>query len=331
MNTKLTLSDFDYTLPSELIAQEPVSPRDHARLMTIDRATQRIEHKSFYDCIDFIEPGDVVIVNNSKVIPARLKGQKSTGGKIEIFLLRQLAPLSWECLVSGKQLPNNSTVTLANGFTASLGDQLSTSTRHVTFNKTNITSIGEMPLPPYITSTKGAAEYQTVYAKTDGSVAAPTAGLHFTDQLLNHLKDKGIIIAEITLHVGLGTFAPVKTEDLSQHVMHAEFGSISPEVGQIIAQAKHNGHKIIAIGTTVARTLEAFHGQAKDDWIDLFITPGYQFNTVDRLITNFHLPKSTLLMLVSAFMTKELLDQAYQLAIQEKYRFYSFGDAMMII
>lgn len=331
MTPHLTLADFSYQLPPELIAQHPVVPRDHCRLLVASRNTTTLVHKKFYNCVEYFQSGDVLVVNNSKVISARLFGTKPTGGKIEVFLLRKMNELNWECLVSGKRLPVGLTITLANQFSAKLVTRLTDSTWQVEFNKPDITSIGVVPLPPYITATANMSDYQTVYAKTDGSVAAPTAGLHFTPELLTHLQAKGVIIKEITLHVGLGTFLPVKTEDISQHKMHAEFAILPENVAAAIATAKHNNHRVVAVGTTALRTLEAFHGQANSGWVNLFITPGYTFNTVDRLITNFHLPKSTLLMLVAALMGKNFMDEAYRLAIAERYRFYSFGDAMLII
>ncbi len=329
--SKLTLSQFDYPLPNALIAQQPINPRDHCRLLLADRTNHQLVHNTFYQCVDYFQPGDVLVVNNSKVIPARLFGIKPTGGKIEVFLLRQLDVLHWECLVSGKRLLPGLTITLSNQFSAKLVMRITENTWKVEFNKPEVTSIGAVPLPPYITTTANMCDYQTVYAKTDGSVAAPTAGLHFTPELLQTLAAKGVMIKEITLHVGLGTFLPVKTEDISKHVMHAEFAILPEDVAAAIATAKRNHHHIVAVGTTALRTLEAFHGQANSGWVNLFITPGYTFNTVDRLITNFHLPKSTLLMLVAALMGKEFMDEAYRVAIAERYRFYSFGDAMMII
>jgi S-adenosylmethionine:tRNA ribosyltransferase-isomerase len=255
---------------------------------------------------------------------------------VEIFLLQQRTSTIWECLLGKIHPKPGLTLNLRDDFTAVVLGPAAESTWIVEFNKPNITSIGTMPLPPYITEQAvNPAEYQTVYAQPEGSVAAPTAGLHFTNSLLDNLKQRGVIIAPITLHVGLGTFAPVRTDDLSQHVMHAEFGSLPLHTAQHIQRAKQSGHRVMAVGTTALRTLEALAddalaGGANDNWIDLFITPGYTFRVADGLITNFHLPKTTLLMLVAAFMGKPFMDQAYQAAMDERYRFYSFGDAMLI-
>jgi len=325
------LSDFNYSLPAELIAQQPVTPRDVARLLIANRATHTLSHQHFFNCLDYLQPGDVLVLNNSKVIPARLYGTKPTGGKIEVFLLRQINHLQWECLISGKKPKVATLLDFDHNYQCKIIRAVSDSTWQVEFNQPNITSIGHVPLPPYIKQTSSLADYQTVYAKPAGSVAAPTAGLHFTETLLQQIKNKGVIIKEITLHVGLGTFLPVKTEDISQHKMHAEFAILTKDVATAIATAKKTKHRVVAVGTTALRTLEAFHGQENTGWVDIFITPGYKFNTVDSLITNFHLPKTTLLMLVAAFMGKEFMDEAYQMAITEKYRFYSFGDAMMIV
>lgn len=325
----LKLSDFDYQLPSELIAQQPVRPRDHSRLLVVNRHTAQLSHAHFYDLPQFLQAGDVVVVNDSKVIPARLHGTKPTGGAVEIFLLQEKTATIWECLVRGK--PGlNSTITLPDGFTGKLFEKVSETTWLVEFNKPNITSVGEVPLPPYITAQSNLEDYQTVYAKDQGSVAAPTAGLHFTPELMQRIAVLGVKIVPVTLHVGLGTFAPVKTENIDEHVMHAEFATLPPATAAAIAEAKQSGHRVIAVGTTSCRTLEAFHGQANSGWVNIFIRPGYSFNTIDALITNFHLPKSTLLMLISALASKELVDKAYAIAIQERYRFFSFGDAMLI-
>lgn len=326
----LTLRDFDYHLPPELIAQHPVSPRDQARLLVVQRNTPSLTHDYFYNLRQWLQPGDVLVVNNSKVIPARLFGKKTTGGQMEIFLVQQRSKILWEAMVRGKGQPGL-VITLEQGFTATLRERVDDLTWLVAFNKSNITSIGTVPLPPYITEQSPMADYQTVYAKPEGSVAAPTAGLHFTERLLDELRAAGVIIAEVTLHVGLGTFAPVKVERIEDHVMHKEYAILPPETATKIAQAHQMGHRVIAVGTTACRTLEAFAGQANRGWVNIFIRPGYKFNTVDGLITNFHLPKSTLLMLVAALATKPLMDEAYRLAVSERYRFFSFGDAMLII
>ncbi len=334
LDMKLTLRDFDYQLPPELIAQHPVTPRDNARLLILKHGlspdTAHITHDHFYNLGQWLQPGDVLIINDSKVIPARLHGTKPSGGKIEIFLLWPTTDLLWSCLVRGKVKPGL-TLTLTDGFTGTLQRPLDEMAWEIKFNKPNITSIGSVPLPPYITAANPMSEYQTVYAQADGSVAAPTAGLHFTNALLTQLKAADIIIAPITLHVGLGTFAPVKTEQLANHVMHKEYAILPEATARIISAAKKRGNKIVAVGTTACRTLEAFAGKTNQGWVDIFITPGYHFNTVDALITNFHLPKSTLLMLVSALAGKAAIDRAYAVAITERYRFFSFGDAMLIL
>lgn len=327
----LRLSDFDYELPSNLIAQEPVRPRDHSRLMVVNRNDQSIKHKSFFDVIDYLNPGDVLVINNSKVIPARLHGNKPTGGKTEVFLLNKKTHVQWECMTKGKNMEPGMIISFPDDFSGILKEHVTEKTWLIEFNKPGITSIGETPLPPYITARSDLNDYQTVYAEHDGSVAAPTAGLHFTPELLFKLQEKGIVVTDVTLHVGLGTFSPVTHDDIDQHEMHAEYGELPEYTQEIIEKAKQDGFKVIAVGTTSARTLEAFEGKADRDWIDVFIRPGYTFNTVDGMITNFHLPKSTLLMLISALADKTLIDKAYETAIAEKYRFYSFGDAMLIV
>lgn len=324
------LSDFDYNLPPELIAQHPVRPRDHSRLMVVQPKTDVIVHRYFFDIVDYFSVGDVLILNDSKVIPARLEGVKPTGGKVEIFLLRELQLNEWECLIGANRIAPGNTVILSADFKATVLVPLTDTTWRVKFNKDNITSIGVVPLPPYITEKNDMVDYQTVFAKNEGSVAAPTAGLHFTNELLRELKQRGVIITKVTLHVGLGTFLPVKSENLREHIMHKEYAELSTDTATIIQSAQQRGNKIVAVGTTAARTLEGFHGQAKSDWINIFITPGYSFTTVNSLITNFHLPKSTLLMLVSAFAGKDIIDRAYKIAVDERYRFFSFGDAMFI-
>ncbi len=334
MNT-LQLSDFDYVLPTELIAQTPIEPRDHSRLLVVHKNTQQLEHKQFFQIGDYLQPGDVLVINTSKVIKARLHGTKPTSGEIEIFLLHPLDNANtWECLVRGKLKPDT-IITITPTVTATAIQPNADETWQIQFSTDDITQYGEVPLPPYIKPQQSPEQferrYQTVYADQAGSVAAPTAGLHFTEELLDQLKAKGIIVAPVMLHVGLGTFASVKTEDITQHQMHAEYAVLPHATAQAIQQAKATGHKVVAVGTTSCRTLEAFYGQAGEDWVNIYIYPGYQFNTVDALITNFHLPKTTLLMLVSALASKALIDQAYAAAIQERYRFFSFGDAMLII
>lgn len=326
----LTLRDFDYTLPAELFAQHPVSPRDQARLVVVQRATGQLSHDYFYNLGRWLEPGDVLVVNDSKVIPARLAARKASGGRAEIFLVHERSPLVWEVMVRGK--PKLGTrLELQHDFTATITQRLDDLIWRVQFNKPGVTAIGTVPLPPYITETNTMADYQTVYATHDGSVAAPTAGLHFTESLLDTLRRAGIIICQVTLHVGLGTFAPVTVERIENHLMHKEYAVLPAETATTIASAHQRGHKVIAVGTTACRTLEALAGQAGHGWVDIFIRPGYIFTTSDGLITNFHLPKSTLLMLVAALAGKSLLDQAYQVAIAERYRFFSFGDAMLVL
>ncbi len=326
------LSDFDYTLPPELIAQTPLAVRDQSRLLVVHPNTQQLEHTHFFQIGDYVQSGDVLVINTSKVIKARLHGTKPTGGKIEIFLLTPLNTQRWQCLVKGSVQPGM-IIQIQDEITATIVQPVD-EMWEVSFNTLDITAYGEVPLPPYIKTQQPQAElqerYQTVYAQEAGSVAAPTAGLHFTPELLQTLKDKGVIIVPVMLHVGLGTFASVKTEDITQHQMHAEYAVLPPATAAAIAQAKTTNHKVIAVGTTSCRTLEAFHGKTGEGWVNIFIYPGYTFNTVDALITNFHLPKTSLLMLVSALAGTDLIKQAYAAAIKERYRFFSFGDAMLI-
>lgn len=326
------LSDFDYTLPPELIAQTPLAVRDQSRLLVVQRNTQQLEHKHFYDLKHYLSAGDVLVINTSKVIKARLHGTKPTGGKIEIFLLTPLGNQHWHCLVKGAVQPGM-IIHMHTDVQATIIQPVE-EMWEVSFNTLDITAYGEVPLPPYIKTQSSSKEfeqrYQTVYAQEAGSVAAPTAGLHFTPELLQTLKDKGVMIVPVMLHVGLGTFASVKTEDITQHQMHAEYAVLPQTTAEAIATAKASGKKVVAVGTTSCRTLEAFHGQANEGWVNIYIYPGYTFNTVDALITNFHLPKTSLLMLVSALAGTNLIKQAYAEAIKERYRFFSFGDAMLI-
>lgn len=375
----MKLKDFDYNLPNELIAQKPTRPRDHSRLLVLDKKTGRIEHKYFFNIPDYLKPGDVLVLNNSKVFPARLFGKKSlTGGRVEIFLLkkkglsapivssipparlesesvagRQPLPPSqeegaygggevWQCLVRNGKV--GAEIVFEKGLRAEIIKKNEDETYDVKFNKSGdrfmhlVKKIGQMPLPPYIASTAfstSGSSYQTVYAddKKTGSVAAPTAGLHFTPRLIKQLKKKGVQIEYITLHVGLGTFAPVKTDDIAKHKMHAEWVEIDSRTVDRIKKAKKEKRRIIAVGTTSTRSLEsALPGNKKSfaGWVDIFIYPPYKFKIVDAMITNFHLPKSTLLMLVSALAGKKNIDRAYKEAIKKKYRFFSFGDAMFI-
>ena len=348
--TELLASDFYYDLPEELIAQHPAEKRDHSRLMVIDRKTGRVEHKHFYDIIDYLNEGDVLVINDSKVIPARLYGhvEGREEALIELLLLRQHELDNWECLVKpGKRAKIGSRSVFGGG--ALIGeviDIVEEGNRIIRFDydREKYTSIyvvlqevGMMPLPPYITERLAdRSRYQTVYAREEGSAAAPTAGLHFTPELLQKIKDKGIKIAPVMLHVGLGTFRPVKVERIDEHIMHTEYFSVSKESADIINEAKANGGRIICVGTTSCRTIESVaeengHIPAMSGDTGIFIYPGYKFKAVDSLITNFHLPESTLLMLVSALYDKEKMMAIYNDAVREKYRFFSFGDAMLIV
>jgi S-adenosylmethionine:tRNA ribosyltransferase-isomerase len=338
-------SDFNYYLPEELIAQSPVEPRDSSRLMILGRQSGEIKHRHFYDIIDFLNPGDLLVVNNSRVLPARLYGNRvDTGANIELLLLEQKGNNQWETLVKpGKKAKVGTTILFGNGkLIGTIQEVKDDGNRIIQFEcKGNIYSvldeIGQMPLPPYIHEELHDKErYQTVYSKDIGSAAAPTAGLHFTKELLHKIKDKGIDIAEVTLHVGLGTFRPVKVEDINQHKMHSEHYMMTQETADKIIKTKQNGGRVFAVGTTSCRTLESiatFQKEIKacDGYTDIFIYPGYQFKVIDGLITNFHLPESTLIMLVSAFCGYENTMHAYKVAVEEKYRFFSFGDAMLIV
>jgi len=343
--TQLKVSDFDFYLPEELIAQKPIEPRDASRLMVIHREDGRIEHRHFRDLVEILKPTDVLVINNTRVIPARLIGEKSgTKAKIEFLLLKRLENDVWEVLVKpGKRLKIGQTVEFGQGvLVGELLEVLPDGNRKVRFHYKGIfeeilDQLGEMPLPPYITAQlENSERYQTVYAKESGSAAAPTAGLHFTPELMAKLRDKGIEFVEILLHVGLGTFRPVKTENVADHVMHSEYYRITEEAARRINRAKSRGQRIIAVGTTVTRTLESAAGPdglltPQEGWTDIFIYPGYRFKLIDGLITNFHFPKSTLIMLVSAFAGRELILKAYDIAVKERYRFFSFGDATLII
>jgi S-adenosylmethionine:tRNA ribosyltransferase-isomerase len=341
-------SDFDYDLPPELIAQTPVEPRDSSRLLVLNRADGAIVHRKFYEITDFLKSGDVLVMNNSRVIPARLFGRKAdTGMAVEILLLRRAAlSATWEALVKpGKRLPVGSIIELnsADGkiqVSAEIKAVLPEGIREVSFSDESLLpALGRIPLPPYIHAPLADSErYQTVYASDSGSVAAPTAGLHFTPRLLAELKQKGIECLETTLHIGLDTFRPVQVEDPAEHHIHREYGIISPEVAVRVSKAKAEGRRVICVGTTSVRILEYAAQQSKKNaldpfagWVDLLILPGYRFRLTDAMITNFHLPRSTLLMLVSAFAGAELIKKAYAEAAKEKYRFYSFGDAMLIL
>ena len=338
----MKLSDFMYDLPEEKIAQTPVEPRDHSRLMVLSRENHTIEHKHFYDIIDFLNPGDVLVVNETRVIPARLIGQRPTGAACEILLLKQLAPKKWETLVRpGKKLKPGAQVIFGDGrLVATIASTTETGGRIVDFEcegpmEAALDALGEMPLPPYIhEKLENRERYQTVYAKHEGSAAAPTAGLHFTPELMQRIRDKGVDIVPVLLHVGLGTFRPVKVENVEEHEMHSEYFEVSEEAAARINAARERGGRVIAVGTTSVRTLESAseNGRllAKSGDTQIFIRPGYHWQMVDALITNFHLPGSTLVMLVSALYDREHILAAYETAVQENYRFFSFGDAMFI-
>lgn len=338
-------SDFFYDLPEELIAQDPLEDRTASRLLVLDRKTGVVKHKIFSDVIDYLNKGDCLVINNTRVIPARLIGEKEgIGGKVEVLLLKRRANDVWETLVKpGKKLKPGAKITFGDGrLRAEVLEVVEEGNRLVKFHYEGIfeeilDSLGEMPLPPYITHKLEDKEmYQTVYAKFDGSAAAPTAGLHFTKELLNKIEEKGIKIASITLHVGLGTFRPVKVDDVNNHHMHTEWYEVNAEAADIINETKRNGGRVICVGTTSCRTIESVadekgYMKAKTGETDIFIYPGYKFKVMNGLITNFHLPESTLVMLVSAFAGKENVLAAYETAVKERYRFFSFGDAMILI
>ena len=339
----MKVSEFNYNLPEELIAQTPIEKRDESRLMILDRENKTIEHKKFKDIINYLEPGDVLVRNNTKVIPARLYGKKETGAKVEFLLLNNIEGDIWECIVRpGNKLHVGTKVIFGEGIlTADILEIMPGGTRKVEFHYQGIFNeildkIGLMPLPPYIhEELKQRDRYQTVYAKYNGSAAAPTAGLHFTPELLKKLEEKGIIIANVTLHVGIGTFRPVKEDSVEEHKMHSEHYYIKQEDVEKINNAKKNGNRVIAVGTTSCRVLETIaddKGMVKETEGDtqIFIYPGYKFKCLDGLITNFHLPQSTLLMLVSALAGKDFIMNAYEEAVKDRYRFFSFGDAMFI-
>lgn len=344
MNTQLKTSDFYYDLPEELIAQSPLEDRTNSRLMILDKQNGSITHKHFYDIVDYIDSGDCIVINDTKVLPARLYGvKKDTNALIEFLLLKRIDDKRWETLVKpGKKAKVDTEIIFKEGLLEGrITEILDTGNRIIEFKYDGIfeeilNELGEMPLPPYIhEKLEDKDRYQTVYAKNVGSSAAPTAGLHFTNEIIEKLKNKGVIIAKLTLHVGLGTFRPVKAEYISEHVMHSEYYELSEEEAEKINAAKLAGKKIIAVGTTSTRTLETISDEkgyvkASNGWTDIFIYPGYKFKIVDGLITNFHLPESTLIMLVSTLAGKEHTMNAYKEAVIEKYRFFSFGDAMLI-
>ena len=339
-------SDFYYDLPKELIAQDPLKDRASSRLMCLDRKTGKIAHRHFYEIADLLQSGDTLVINNTKVIPARLIGEKEgTGASIEVLLLNRVKgqPSTWETLVRpGKKCRTGTRISFGGGLlTGEVTQIVEEGNRLIRFEyecvfEEILDKLGEMPLPPYITHTlQDRSRYNTVYAKLDGSAAAPTAGLHFTKELLEDIRKKGVNIAQLTLHVGLGTFRPVKAEDITQHHMHTEHCIITPETAALINRTHEEGRRVIAVGTTSCRTLESMAGEdgrVRSGEMDtgIFIYPGYRFRVMDALITNFHLPESTLIMLVSAFAGRENILHAYETAVKERYRFFSFGDAMFI-
>ena len=337
----MLVTDFDYDLPQELIAQHPMEPRDHSRLLVVDKKTGEIEHKHFYDLVNYLKPGDVLVFNDTRVIPARLHGTKDTGAHVEVFLLTRRDATDWEVLVRpGKKLQVGAKINFSDELSCEVIEHTDFGGRVVRFKYDGIFEeildrLGETPLPPYITAPLEDKErYQTVYNRERGSAAAPTAGLHFTKEMLQTIKEIGCEEVFVTLHVGLGTFRPVSEAKIEDHKMHKEFYTVSQEAADAVNKAKAEGRRIIAVGTTAVRTLEAAgaDGQlhAGSSWTNIFIYPGYKFRLVDDLVTNFHLPQSTLLMLVSTLSTREIMLQTYKKAVEEKYRFFSFGDAMFI-
>ena len=336
-------SDFNFELPEELIAQTPLERRDSSRLLTLDKNTGAVGHHHFYDLPDFLRPGDCLVLNDSRVLPARLIGHRPTGGTCEVLLLVDRGEGCWECLVRpGKKLRTGAQIIFGQGqLTATIERELEDGKRLVQFHYQGIflevlEELGKMPLPPYIKAElENQERYQTVYSKVVGSAAAPTAGLHFTPELLDNIQEMGVKVCYVTLHVGLGTFRPVKAEDIRDHEMHSEFCMISQETADIINETKRNGGRVICVGTTSCRTIESFAAEdgtmtQRSGWTNIFIYPGYRFKVLDALVTNFHLPQSTLIMLVSALAGREHVLNAYQEAVKEKYRFFSFGDAMFI-
>lgn len=337
----MLVTDFDYELPQELIAQHPMEPRDHSRLLVVDKHTGKLEHKHFYDLVDYLRPGDVLVFNDTRVIPARLHGTKDTGAHVEVFLLTRKNATDWEVLVRpGKKLQVGAKINFSDELSCEVIEHTDFGGRIVRFKYDGIFEeildrLGETPLPPYITAPLEDKErYQTVYNRERGSAAAPTAGLHFTKELLQKIKDKGCEEVFVTLHVGLGTFRPVSEANIEDHKMHKEFYTVSQQAADAINKAKAEGRRIIAVGTTAVRTLESAGAdgtmKAGGNWTNIFIYPGYKFRFVDDLVTNFHLPQSTLLMLVSTLSTREIMLATYKTAVEEKYRFFSFGDAMFI-
>lgn len=340
----MKVSDFNFELPEELIAQYPLEKRDASRLMVLDKKTGEIEHKNFHDILNYLNEGDTLVLNNTRVLPARLIGEKEgTGGKIEFLLLKRIEGDKWECLAKpGRKAKVGTIFTFGEGKLKAIVREIGEEgNRIIEFMYDGIfeqvlDELGQMPLPPYIhEKLEDKERYQTVYSKEKGSAAAPTAGLHFTEELLDEIKNKGVNIAYLTLHVGLGTFRPVKVDDVNNHVMHSEYYHLDKENAELINKTKESGKRVIAVGTTSSRTLETIgdeNGKVREQsgWTDIFIYPGYKFKIVDNLITNFHLPESTLIMLVSALAGQENIMNAYNTAVKEKYRFFSFGDSMFI-
>lgn len=340
----MKVSDFYFELPEELIAQYPLEKRDSSRLMVLDKKTGEIEHRKFHDILEYLNEGDTLVLNNTRVLPARLIGEKEeTGGKIEFLLLKRIEGDKWECLAKpGRKAKVGTVFTFGEGKLKAIVREIGEEgNRIIEFKYDGIfeqvlDELGQMPLPPYIhEKLEDKERYQTVYSKEKGSAAAPTAGLHFTEELLKEIKDKGVNIAYLTLHVGLGTFRPVKVDDVNNHVMHSEYYHLDKENAELINKTKESGNRVIAVGTTSSRTLETIgdeNGRVREQsgWTDIFIYPGYKFKIVDNLITNFHLPESTLIMLVSALAGQDNIMNAYNTAVKEKYRFFSFGDSMFI-
>ncbi|MBO3394185.1 tRNA preQ1(34) S-adenosylmethionine ribosyltransferase-isomerase QueA [Clostridium perfringens] len=340
----MKVSDFYFELPEELIAQYPLEKRDSSRLMVLDKKTGEIEHRKFHDILEYLNEGDTLVLNNTRVLPARLIGEKEeTGGKIEFLLLKRIEGDKWECLAKpGRKAKVGTVFTFGEGKLKAIVREIGEEgNRIIEFKYDGIfeqvlDELGQMPLPPYIhEKLEDKERYQTVYSKEKGSAAAPTAGLHFTEELLKEIKDKGVNIAYLTLHVGLGTFRPVKVDDVNNHVMHSEYFHLDKENAELINKTKEAGKRVIAVGTTSSRTLETIgdeNGRVREQsgWTDIFIYPGYKFKIVDNLITNFHLPESTLIMLVSALAGQDNIMNAYNTAVKEKYRFFSFGDSMFI-
>ena len=332
--------DFYYELPQELIAQTPLEQRDSSRLLVLNRRDGSVAHRHFHDILDYLHPGDCLVLNNSRVLPARLLGTRTTGGAVEVLLLRDVGNDTWECLTKpGRKTPVGTELHFGEGLlTATVVGAKEDGNKLVRFHYTGIfleilEQLGKMPLPPYIKEElKDQERYQTVYSKVNGSAAAPTAGLHFTPELLAAIEKKGVALAWVTLHVGLGTFRPVKAEEITDHHMHAEYCMLSQETADLLNRTRAAGGRIVCVGTTSCRTIESFAAEdgsfsERSGWTDIFIYPGYRFKAMDALITNFHLPESTLIMLVSAFAGRENVLNAYKIAVQERYRFFSFGDA----